>query len=250
MNDGQVNKMFHVLGSKSRKILNEFMKFKQHRFYLDPKLIGDCYCEFMIIDASEIEGKNFNLWIEGIEPVSPIIFIVDDKEFISDAPLIDYTSKLSEQFDSHNILSINNHEELVSVLEGVSELQNNFSLMEVDFADFMHFLRSGQYYWSDTVYSQSIDKLKLRIVEKLENFNARVKKNGLKVSGVFGCMKGNAYSSVVDDFEIIANTFRENESVFNYDSTLSIFHSNLHEVANTIEGSELGFHMLWALSES
>jgi hypothetical protein len=38
--------------------------------------------------------------------------------------------------------------------------------------------------------------------------------------------------------------------VFNYDSTLSIFHSNLHEVANTIEGSELGFHMLWALSES
>jgi hypothetical protein len=62
-------------------------------------------------------------------------------------------------------------------------------------------------------------------------------------------MKGNAYSSVVDDFEIISNTFRENEHVFDPDSTLSIFHSNFHGVTDTIEGPELGFHMLWALTD-
>ena len=249
MNDGQVDKMFHVFGSKSREILNQFMKFKKNRFHLNFKLVGDCYCEFIIIDASEIEGNNFNLLISEIEP-NPIIFIVDDKQFVSDAPLIDCTLKLSDEFESHYVFSIKNHEELVSVLEGVSELQNGYSMPCVDFADFMQFLRSGQYYWSDTVYSQSIDKLKLRITEKLENVNARAKNSGLKVSGLFGCMKGIAYSNVVDDFELIGNVFRENESVFDYDSTLSIFHSNLHGVTDTIEDSELGFHMLWALSES
>ena len=149
-----------------------------------------------------------------------------------------------------NIFNIKNHGELVSILEGVSELQNGFSVTCVDFADFMQFLTSGQYYWSDTVYSQSIDKLKLRIVEKIENVNTKAKNSGLKVSGVIGCMKGNGYSSVVDDFEIIANTFRENESVFDYDSALVIMHSNLNGGTDTIEGSDIGFHMLWSLSES
>lgn len=250
MNDGQVDKMFHVCGSKSREILNQFMKLKKNRFHLDFRLVGDCYCEFIIIDASEIEGKNFNQWIEGIEPIPPIIFIVDDKQFVSDDLLIDCTLKLRDEFDSHNIFSIKNHGELVSVLEGVSELQNGFSVSCVDFADFMQFLRSGQYYWSDTVYSQSIDKLKLRITEKIENVNARAKSIGLKLTGVLGCMKGKAYNNTVDDFEIIANIFKENESLIDYESTLSIFHSNLHGVTDTIEGSELGFHMLWALSES
>jgi hypothetical protein len=248
-NDGQVNKMFHVFGSKSKEILNQFKKLKKNRFYLDPKFLGERYCEFVIIDSSEIEGKNFNQWIEGIEPINPIIFIVNDKQFVSDDPLIDCTLKLSDEFESHYIFSIKNHEELVSVLEGVSELQNGFSVPCVDFADFMLFLRSGQYYWSDTVYSQSIDILKLRIVEKIENVNARAKKSGLKISGVIGCMKGNAYSSVVDDFEIISNTFRENEHVFDPDSTLSIFHSNFHGVTDTIQGYELGFHMVWALTD-
>jgi hypothetical protein len=248
-NNGQVNKMFHVFGSKSRDILNEFMKFKKNRFYLDSKLAGDCYCEFIIVDASEIKGKNFNLWIEGIEPISPIIFTVDDKQFISDDLLIDCTLKLSDEFESHNVLSIKNHEELVSVLEGISELQNGFSVPCVDFADFMWVLRSGQYYWSDTVYSQSIDKLKLRIVERLENVNARAKNSGLKVSGVIGCMKGKAYTNTVDDFELLSNTFKENESVFDYDSTLSIFHSNLSEGTDMNEGYDLGFHMLWALTD-
>jgi hypothetical protein len=248
-NDGQVNKMFHVFGSKSKEILNQFMKLKKNRFYLDPKFLGERYCEFVIIDSSEIEGKNFNQWIEGIEPITPIIFIVNDKQFVSDDLLIDCNLKLSDEFESHYIFSIKNHEELVSVLEGVSELQNRFSLMEVDFADFMQFLRYGQYYWSDTIHSQSIDKLKLRIVEKIENVNARAKKSGLKISGVIGCMKGNAYSSVVDDFEIISNTFRENEHVFDPDSTLSIFHSNFHGVTDTIQGYELGFHMVWALTD-
>jgi hypothetical protein len=174
---------------------------------------------------------------------------VNEKQFVSDDPLIDCTLKLSDEFESHYIFSIKNHEELVSVLEGVSELQNGFSVPCVDFADFMLFLRSGQYYWSDTVYSQSIDILKLRIVEKIENVNARAKKSGLKISGVIGCMKGNAYSSVVDDFEIISNTFRENEHVFDPDSTLSIFHSNFHEVTDTIQGYESGFHMVWALTD-
>jgi len=250
MNNGQVNKLFHVFGSKSKGILNQFTKFKKNRFYLDYKLVGDCYCEFIIIDASEIEGKNFNQWIEGIEPINAIIFIVGDKQFVSVDPLINYTLKLSDELESHYVFSIKNHEELVSVLEGVSELQNGFSVPCVDFADFTQFLRSGQYYWSDTVYSQSIDKLKLRVVEKLENVNTRAKNSGLKISGVIGCMKGNAYSSVVDDFEIIANTFRENEPVFDYDSILSIFHSNLHGVTDTIEGSDLGFHILWSLSVS
>jgi hypothetical protein len=248
-NDGQVNKMFHVFGSKSKEILNQFMKLKKNRFYLDPKFLGERYCEFVIIDSSEIEGKNFNQWIEGIEPITPIIFIVNDKQFVSDDLLIDCNLKLSDEFESHYIFSIKNHEELVSVLEGVSELQNRFSLMEVDFADFMQFLRYGQYYWSDTVYSQSIDILKLIVVEKIENVNARAKKSGLKISGVIGCMKGNAYSSVVDDFEIISNTFRENEHVFDPDSTLSIFHSNFHGVTDTIQGYELGFHMVWALTD-
>jgi hypothetical protein len=248
-NDGQVNKMFHVFGSKSKEILNQFMKLKKNRFYLDSKFLGEGYCEFVIVDSSEIEGKNFNQWIEGIEPINPIIFIVNDKQFVSDDPLIDCTLKLSDEFESHYIFSIKNHKELVSVLEGVSELQNGFSVPCVDFADFMLFLRSGQYYWSDTVYSQSIDILKLRIVEKIENVNARAKKSGLKISGVIGCMKGNAYSSVVDDFEIISNTFRENEHVFDPDSTLSIFHSNFHGVTDTIQGYELGFHMVWALTD-
>jgi hypothetical protein len=247
-NDGQVNKMFHVFGSKSKEILNQFMKLKKNRFYLDSKFLGERYCEFVIIDSSEIEGKNFNQWIEGIEPITPIIFIVNDKQFVSDDLLIDCNLKLSDEFESHYIFSIKNHEELVSVLEGVSELQNRFSLMEVDFADFMQFLRYGQYYWSDTVYSQSIDILKLRVVEKIENVNARAKKSGLKVSGIIGCMKGNAYSSVVDDFELLSSTFKKNESVFDYDSTLSIFHSNLSEGTDMNEGSELGYHMLWALS--
>jgi hypothetical protein len=220
MNDGQVNKMFHVFGSKSIEILNQFMKFKKNRFYLDPKFVGERYCEFVIIDSSEIEGQNFNQWIEGIEPINPIIFIVNDKQFVSDEALIDCTLKLSDEFEPHYIFSIKNHEELVSVLEGVSELQNGFSVPCVDFADFMEFLRNGQYYWSDTVYSQSINKLKLKIVEKLENVNARAKKNGLKVSGVIGCMKGNVYSSVVNDFENIANTFRENKGTLNFDDEI------------------------------
>jgi hypothetical protein len=88
----------------------------------------------------------------------------------------------------------------------------------------------------------------LRVVEKIENVNARAKKSGLKVSGVIGCMKGNAYSSVVDDFELLSSTFKKNESVFDYDSTFSIFHSNLSEGTDMNEGSELGYHMLWALS--
>jgi hypothetical protein len=254
MNDGQVNKMFNVFGSKSREILNEFMKFKQNRFYLDPKLIGDCYCEFIIIDVSEIEGKNLNLWIEGIEPISTIIFIVDDKNLISDDSLIADALKFSEQFDSHNIFSINNHGELFSVLEGVSELQNNFSLMEVDFADFMHFLRSGQYYWSDTVYSQSIDKLKLRMVEKLENVKARAKNSGLKVSGLFGCIKGNIScfdSNIGDEYELILNTLKEFEPLFDCGSSRLIIHTNVEmcEKIDKHEDLEIGFHMLWSISD-
>ena len=41
MNDGQVDKMFHVFGSKSREILNQFIKSKKNKFYLDFKLVGD-----------------------------------------------------------------------------------------------------------------------------------------------------------------------------------------------------------------
>jgi hypothetical protein len=255
MNDGQVDKMFHVFGSKSREILNQFTKFKKNRFYLVPKLVGDCYCEFIIIDASEIKGKNFNQWIEGIEPIPPIIFIVDDKQFVSDDPLIDCTLKLRDEFDSHNIFSIKNHGELVSVLEGVSELQNRFSLMEVDFADFMQFLRYGQYYWSDTIHSQSIDKLKLKIVEKIGNVNARAKKDGLKVSGLFGCIKGNISSfesNICEEYELIMNTLKELEPLFDSDSFKLIIHTNveMYEKIDEHEDLEIGFHMLWALSES
>jgi len=255
MNDGQVDKMFHVFGSKSREILNQFMKFKKNRFHLDFKLVGDCYCEFIIIDASEIEDKNFNQWIEGIEPIPPIIFIVDDKQFVSDDSLIDCTLKLRDEFDSHNIFSIKNHGELVSVLEGVSELQNRFSLMEVDFADFMQFLRYGQYYWSDTIHSQSIDKLKLKIVEKIENVNARAKKGGLKVSGLFGCIKGNISSfesNICEEYELIMNTLKELEPLFDSDSSKLIIHTNveMYEKIDEHEDLEIVFHMLWALSES
>lgn len=249
-NDGQLDKMFHVFGSKSREILNQFAKSKKNRFYLDSKLVGDCYCEFIIIDASEIARKNFNQWVEGVEPTHPIIFIVGEKQFVSDDPLNNCTLMLKDKFDSHDIFSIKNHGELVSVLEGVSELQNGFSVPCVDFADFNYFMMNGQYYWSDTVYSQSIDKLKLRIVEKLENVRARAKNSGLKLSGLFGCVKGKAYSNVVNDFELIANTLKEHEPLFDCGSALFIMHSNLHGVTDTSEGSELGFHILWALSES
>jgi hypothetical protein len=253
-NDGQVNKMFHVFGSKSKGILNQFMKLKKNRFYLDPKFLGERYCEFVIIDSSEIEGKNFNQWIEGIEPINPIIFIVNDKQFVSDDPLIDCTLKLSDEFESHYIFSIKNHEELVSVLEGVSELQNRFSLMEVDFADFMQFLRYGQYYWSDTIHSQSIDKLKLRIVEKIENVNARAKKSGLKVSGLFGCIKGNISSfgsNICEEYELMMSTLKQFEPLFYCDSSRLIIHTNVEMYEKVYEHGELeiGFHMLWALSD-
>jgi hypothetical protein len=253
MNDGQVDKIFHVFGSKSREILSQFTKFKKNRFYLDSKQVGDCYCEFIIIDASEIEGENLNLWIERIEPISTIIFIVDDKKLISDDSLIVGALKFSEQFDSHYIFSINNHGELFSVLEGVSELQNNFSLVEVDFADFMQFLRSGQYYWSDTIHSQSIDKLKLRMVEKLENVKARAKNSGLKVSGLFGCIKGNIScfdSNIGDGYELILNTLKEFEPPFDCGSSRLIIHTNveIYEKIDKHEELEIGFHMLWSLS--
>jgi hypothetical protein len=251
MNDGQVNKMFHVFGSKSIEILNQFMKFKKNRFYLDPKFVGERYREFVIIDLSEVEGQNFNQWIEGIEPINPIIFIVNDKQLVSDEALIDCTLKLRDEFDSHNIFSIKNHGELVSVLEGVSELQDRFSLMEVDFADFMQFLRYGQYYWSDTFHSQSIDKLKFKIVEKIENVNARAKKGGLKVSGLFGCIKGNISffeSNICEEYELIMNTLKELEPLFDSDSSKLIIHTNVEMYEH--EDLAIGFHMLWALSES
>jgi hypothetical protein len=254
MNDGQVDKMFHVFGSKSRETLSQFTKLKKNRFYLDSKLVGDCYYEFIIIDASEIEGNNFNLWIERIEPINPIIFIVDDKELVSDNSLIADALKFSEQFDSPNIFSIKNHGELVSVLEGVSELQNRFSLMEVDFADFMQFLRYGQYYWSDTIPSQSIDKLKLRIVEKIKNVNARAKKIGLKVSGLFGCIKGNISSfesNICEEYELIMNTLKELEPWFDCGSSSLIIHTNveMYEEIDEHEDLDIGFHMLWLLSD-
>jgi hypothetical protein len=254
MNDGQLDKMFHVFGSKSREILNQFTKFKKNRFYLDSKLVGDCYCEFIIIDASEIEGKNFNLWIEGIEPINPIIFIVDDKKLVSDDSLIADTFKFSEQFDSPNIFSIKNHGELVSVLEGVSELQNRFSLMEVDFADFGLVFENGRYYWSDMIYSQSIDKLILKIVEKLENVKVRAKKNGLKVSGLFGCIKGNISSfesNICEEYELIMNTLKELEPLSDCGSSKLIIHTNIemNEKNDEHEDLEIGFHMLWSLSD-
>ena len=127
---------------------------------------------------------------------------------------------------------------------------NGFSMACLDIADFIQFLRSGQYYWSDTVYSQSIYQLKLKIVEKLENVIAIAKNDGLKISGLIGCMKGKSYVNAIDDYELIANTFREHESVFDYGSSVTLFHCNLHGVPDAIEGSELGFHILWALSES
>lgn len=254
MNDGQVNKMFHVFGSKSIEISNQFMKFKKNRFYLDPKFLGERYCEFVIIDLSEVEGQNFNQWIEGIEPINPIIFIVNDKQFVSDGALIDCTLKLSDEFEPHYVFSIKNHEELVSVLEGVSELQNGFSVPCVDFADFMEFLRNGQYYWSDTVYSQSIDKLKLRIVEKIENVSARANKSGLKVLGLFGCIKGNISSfesNICEEYELIMNVLKELKPLIDSDSSRLIIHTNveMYEKIDKHEDLEIGFHMLWALSE-
>ncbi|MFT5814062.1 MAG: hypothetical protein ACI9VT_001821 [Psychroserpens sp.] len=254
MNDGQVDKMFHVFGSKSREILNQFTKFKKNRFYLDSKQVGDCYCEFIIIDENEIESKDFNLWIEEIEPINPIIFIVDDKKLVSDDSLIADTLKFSEQFDSSNIFSIKSHGELVSVLEGVSELQNRFSLMEVDFADFELVFENGRHYWSDMIYSQSIDKLILKIVEKLENVKVRAKNNDLKVSGLFGCIKGNISSfksNICEEYELIMHTLKELEPLFDCDSSRLIIHTNveIYEKIDEHEDLEIGFHMLWTLSD-
>jgi hypothetical protein len=254
MNDGQVDKMFHVFGSKSREILNQFTKFKKNRFYLDSKQVGDCYCEFIIIDENEIESKDFNLWIEEIEPINPIIFIVDDKKLVSDDSLIADTLKFSEQFDSSNIFSIKSHGELVSVLEGVSELQNRFSLMEVDFADFELVFENGRHYWSDMIYSQSIDKLILKIVEKLENVKVRAKNNDLKVSGLFGCIKGNISSfksNICEEYELIMHTLKELEPLFDCGSSRLIIHTNveIYEKIDEHEDLEIGFHMLWTLSD-
>lgn len=248
MNDGQVDKLFYVFGSKSREIVDQFEKCKKNRFYLDPKLVGDCCCDFILIDACEIKGDNFNQWIEGLALIdSPIIIIVDENQYLTDDSIINYT--LNSKFNNLDVFRIKNHEQLKSVLEAVSELQNGFSVPCIDFADFISFLKKGQYYWSDTVYSQSIDKLNLKIVENLENVKATAKNSSLKVTGVFGCMKGQIYSNVVDDFGLICDTLREFEPLFDCDSFKFMTHSNLLEKTDVHEKSELGFHMLWSLSD-
>jgi hypothetical protein len=248
MNDGQIDKLFYVFGSKSREIINQFIKSEKNRFYLDFKLAGDRYFEFIIIDASEIQRNDFNQWIEGISLLDPIIFIVNDEQCLLGYSLITYTLKLDTKFGSHKVFSIKNHGELVSVLEGVSELQNGHSIVCIDHADFNCFLRTGQYYWSDTVYSHSINELKLRIVEKLENVKTSAKQSGLKLSGLFGCMKGIAPPDCLEDYELIVNTLRELEPLL-YDSSGLMIHTNLRERTDTDVGYDMGFHMLWALSD-
>ena len=254
MNDGEVDKMLHVFGSKFKDILNQFTKFKKNRFYLDPKLVGDCYLEFIIIDASEIEVENFNQWIDGkVQSEFVCSFIVDDKQYLSGESLIAYPLKLGDIFPEPFVFK--NHEELVSVLEALSELQNRFSLMDVDFADFYWFLRRGEYFWSDIIYSHSIDELRLEIVEKLENVKARAKDSGLKVSALFGCLIGNISSfesNVCKEYELIGSTLREHEPLFECGSETLIIHTNveMYEEIDIHHDSKIGFHMLWSLSES
>ncbi|UZE97218.1 hypothetical protein [Alkalimarinus alittae] len=154
MNEGQINKVFHVFGSKSREIVNQFKMSNKSRFYFDYKLAGDRHCDFIIIDASEIKGGNITKWIEGMTLITrPIIFIVDAKQYFSVDSLLTFTLKLEAKFGTHCVSSLKSHRELVSVLEGVYELLNGFSTVCLDFADFACFLSKGQYYWSETVYS-------------------------------------------------------------------------------------------------
>jgi hypothetical protein len=54
---------------------------------------------------------------------------VDDKQYLSGESLIAYPLKLGDIFPEPFVFK--NHEELVSVLEALSELQNRFSLMDV-----------------------------------------------------------------------------------------------------------------------
>jgi hypothetical protein len=253
MNDGQVDKIFHVYGSKSIEIVSKFTKLKKNRFYDDFKLVGDSCCDFMIIDASEIKGENLDQWIEGIESIDPIIFIVDDNQYLAGDSLITYTSKLSTKYGNSNIYNIKNHRDLISVLEGIAELQNGFSLVCVDFADFQMFMKNGQYYWSDTIYSQSIEELILNIVEKLENVKARTQSTGLKRSGLFGCLNGNIISfesNICEEYELIKSKLMEVEPLFNSDASRLIIHTNveMNENTDTSKKPVLGFHMLWALS--
>ncbi|MFT6735227.1 MAG: hypothetical protein ACJAS9_003432 [Polaribacter sp.] len=251
MNDGQVNKIFHVFGSKSKEVLNQFTEFKKNRFYLDHQLlVDDCYCEFIVIDTSEIKGENLNLWVEGKVLSEHIItLIVDDKQYLSGESLITYPLKLGGKFETFYVFK--NHGELVSVLEALSELQNGFSLVEIDIADFMYFLSLGQHFWSDIIYSQSIDELKLKIVEKLENVKARAKNNGLTLSRLFGCIKGINNINVSDEYELIMNTLKELEPRFYCEPAGLLIHTNMVARTNRHEKSEgLGFHMLWGLTDS
>lgn len=256
MNDGQVDKMFYVFGSKSKGIVNQFTKSKTNRFYLDHKPVGEHYCEFIIIDASDVEMKGdiFNQWIDGISLFSPIIFIVDDKQCFSDDSLIACTLKLGAKLGTDRIFCIKDYGDLVSILEAISELLNGFSLVCVDTADFGWSLVNGQHYWSDIIYSHSIDGLVLKIVEKLENVKARAKKSGLKVSGLFGCIKGNLSSfesNICEEYELIMNTLKELEPLFDCDSSRLIIHTNVEmcEKIDEHEDLEIGFHMLWSLSD-
>jgi hypothetical protein len=255
MNDGQVDKMFQVFGAKSIEIVSKFTKLKKNRFYVDFNLIGDSYCDFMIIDASEIKGENLDQWIEGIALFGPLIFIVEDNQYLAGDSLVSCTSKLNTKYGNSNILSIKNHRDLLSVLEGIAELQNGFSLVCVDFADFHVFMKNRQYYWSDTVYSHSIEELILNIVEKLENVKARAQNTGLKLSGLFGCLNGNITSfesNICEEFELIKNKLMKVEPFFNSDASRLIIHTNVEmsEKIDIPKKPELGFHMLWALSGS
>jgi hypothetical protein len=94
----------------------------------------------------------------------------------------------------------------------------------------------------------------LRIVEKIENVNARAKKNGLKASGLFGCIKRNTSSfesNICEEYELIMNTLKELEPLFDCDSSRLIIHTNveMYEKVYEHEELEIGFHMLWALSD-
>ena len=242
-NFGGVDKLFYVYGDRANNVVTKFTMYDENKFYLAPFTPSSNCTEYAVIDVSGAGTIAFSNWLNEIpQTYQPIVFLINDSN--NESNTLAVKAALSLKLIVNVIIEIKNHEQLVSVLEALSGLQNGFSVMEVDEADFVTFLTKGQHYYSDLITANSVDELKKIMFEKLEVINGITSNQDLRLAGVFGCIKKESDNFTIEEYEYIAHAIQQKIE----EKCEFVIHSNLKErmFGDNLEKTEL--HMLWILS--